>query len=124
MMIMSDQFFPLRNEGGPLQLDGLAVYRARRAAGLTQAELARRMTTLGYFLTQPYLSLLENGRYRWGFSERMATAFAAALGVGVSELTGGRLMSRAEVQRTHELTSQVDDLVEPGAEVKRGPVAA
>src|ERR1022692_4193939 len=101
MMIMSDQFSPVRNEGGPLQLDGLAVYRARRAAELTQTAVARRTMMLGYFLTQPYVSLLENDSYRWRFSERMATAFAAAIGVGVSELTSGRLMSRADVQRTH-----------------------
>ena len=121
---MTTQFFPLRNESGPLQLDASAVYRARRAAGLTQAEVSHRMKLLGYFLTQPYVSFLENGRYRWGFTERMATALATALGVGVSELTGGRLMSSTEVERALGLTSQVDDLVKPRVTIARQSGAA
>ena len=86
-----DSFFGLRNEGGRLSVDGTLVKRARRVAWLTQAEVASRMRLLGYYLPQPYVSLLERGRYRWGFTERMATALAAALGVGVSQITGGRL---------------------------------
>lgn len=111
---MDREFFSQRNESGPLVVDGSAVRRARVSAGLTQAEVAWRMELLGYFLSQPYVSFLENGRYPWGFSERMATALAAALGIGVSEITGGRLLSKADVRRVRELASELDDVVEPG----------
>jgi hypothetical protein len=73
------------------------------------------MWQLGYELPQPYISLLENGRYRFGFTERMVTSLASALGVGITDLTGGRLLSRAEAQRLHELTGQMDELIEPSA---------
>lgn len=109
-----ENFFDLRNEGGRLAVDGVAVARARWAAGLTQAEVARRMRLLGYFLPQPYVSMLERGEYRWGFTERMATALASALGVGVSEITGGRLLTAADVQRVQGLVGQLDDLAGPG----------
>jgi transcriptional regulator with XRE-family HTH domain len=112
---MNDQFFRTRNEGGPLSLNGSAVCRARREANLTQKQLASRMWQLGYELPQPYISLLENGRYRFGFTERMVTSLASALGVGITDLTGGRLLSRAEAQRLHELTGQMDELIEPSA---------
>ncbi|MGH3179018.1 MAG: helix-turn-helix domain-containing protein [Streptosporangiaceae bacterium] len=108
-------FFDLRNEGGKLSVDGRAVRKARLAAGLTQADLSSRMSLLGYFLTQPYVSTVERGRYPYGFTERMATALAAALGVGVSELTGGRLLTEADVQHVRELTSRLDDVIEPGS---------
>lgn len=109
-----DRFFDFRNEGGELEVDGVSVGRARRAAGLTQAEVARRVRLLGYFLPQPYVSKLERGEYRWGFTERMATALAAALGVGISEITGGRLLMTADVQRIRKLVSQLGDVVEVG----------
>lgn len=76
---MNGRFFPLRNEGGPLHLDGLAVHRARRAAGLTQAQLAHRTILLGYFLPQPYVSLLEHGRPPGGTQEaRLGNSSSAA----------------------------------------------
>jgi transcriptional regulator with XRE-family HTH domain len=90
------------------------MYRARLAANLTQKQLSRRMQQLGYFLTQPYVSMIENGRYRWGFTERMATALATALGVGLTTLTGGRLLSRTDAQQLHQLTGQIDEIVGPG----------
>ncbi len=108
-----ERFFELRNEGGPLSVDGRAVARIRRAAGLTQAQVASQVESLGYYLPQPYVSRLERGEYPWGFSERMACALASALGVGVTELTGGRLMTKADIQHIRGLASQLDDAVEP-----------
>jgi transcriptional regulator with XRE-family HTH domain len=118
---MSDSFFAMRNEGGPLHVDGCAVYRARRVAGLTHAELAQRMRMLGYFLSQPYVSLVENGRYRWGFTERMATALAAALGVEITQITGGRLLSPGQARQIRQLTDEIDHVIgrdsdDPGQE--------
>jgi transcriptional regulator with XRE-family HTH domain len=110
-----EKFFDLRNEGGPLQVDGAAVQRARWAAGLTQAGLARRVQLLGYYLPQPYVSKLEHGEYRWGFTERMAAALAAALGVGVSEITGGRLLTTADAQSIRELVGQLQNVLGPDA---------
>jgi transcriptional regulator with XRE-family HTH domain len=117
---MADQFFPTRNEGGSLSLDGAAVYQARHAANLTQADVAWRMGQLGYMLTQSRVSAIERGSYPFGFTERMATAFASALGVGLTTLTGGRLLPKAELQRIHDLASQIDEVVEPGtAELRK-----
>ncbi len=96
-----------------MSVEGVAVRRARWAADLAQAEVSERVRRLGYFLPQPYVSAVERGRYRWGFTERMVTALAAALGVGVSEITGGRLLSKAEVSQVRELTRQVDEAVSP-----------
>jgi len=96
-----------------VSVEGVAVRRARWAADLAQAEVSERVRRLGYFLPQPYVSAVERGRYRWGFTERMVTALAAALGVGVSEITGGRLLSKAEVSQVRELTRQVDEAVSP-----------
>lgn len=119
-----ERLFELRNEAGRLTLDGRAVARARQAAGLTQAQVASRADLLGYFLPQPYVSKLERGEYPWGFSERMACALAAALGVGVSELTRGRLMTRDDVHHIRGLVSQIDDAVEPRLTSASGAVAA
>ncbi len=111
------RFFNLRNETGPLRVDGEAVKRARCAAGMTQAEVAARMDLPGYALPQPYVSNLEHGKYRWGFSERMASALASALGVGVSEIAGGRLLAVWDAQRIRELVDQLGALVEPHTEL-------
>lgn len=108
-----EKFFDLRNESGPLAVDGAVVKRARRTAGLTQAELARRVKLLGYYLPQPYISKLEHGEYRWGFTGRMATALAAALGVAVSEITGGRMLTMTDAQRIRDLLGQMDNLLGP-----------
>src|SRR5260370_15195585 len=113
VIVVAGEFFPLRNEGGPVSVEGVAVRRARWAADLAQAEVSERVRRLGYFLPQPYVSAVERGRYRWGFTERMVTALAAALGVGVSEITGGRLLSKAQVSQVRELTRQVDAAVSP-----------
>jgi len=43
-------------------------------AGLTQAEVARRMRVLGYYLPQPYISKLEYGEYPWGSRRGKHTA--------------------------------------------------
>jgi hypothetical protein len=107
-----DRFFTLRNEAGRLRVDGGAVRRARWTAGLTQAEIASRMERLGYYLPQPYVSLVERGKYRWGFTERMATALAATLGIGASEITGVPL-TLADAQRIRELVSELDGVVGP-----------
>jgi transcriptional regulator with XRE-family HTH domain len=114
-----NRFFKLRNETGSLRVDGAAVRRIRYAYGLTQAEVADRMDVLGYKLPQPYVSRLERGEYPWGFTERMATALAAALGVGVSDIAGGRLLTVQDTQRILELVEQLGDVVEPGTE--QGP---
>jgi transcriptional regulator with XRE-family HTH domain len=119
-----EKFFNLRNESGGLRLDAASVKRARLAAGLTQAEVARRVRLLGYYLPQPYVSLLERGLYRWGFTERMAAALAAALGVGPSDITGGRLLTTTDIQRIRGLVSQLDNVVEPGPEPARPSQAA
>lgn len=115
-----ERFFDLRNEGGPLRVDGASVRRARWAAGLTQAQLARRIDLLGYYLPQPYISKLEHGEYRWGFTERMVTALAAALGIAVSEITGRRPLTMADAERIGELVRQLDEVIEsstrPGAQ--------
>src|SRR5260370_29696646 len=113
MMITKDKFFPLRNDTGRLSLDGSAVRRARLTAELTQAEVTQRMRLLGYDLSQPYVSAVERSCYRWGFSERMAAALAAALGVGVSQLTGGRLVSKADARKVRELADQLNSLAGP-----------
>jgi hypothetical protein len=42
-----EKFFNLRNESGLVQPDGASVRRARLMAGLTQAEVGRRMRVLG-----------------------------------------------------------------------------
>ena len=108
-----NNFFDLRNESGQLAVDGAAVKRARLTAGLTQAELARRVGLLGYYLPQPYVSKLEHGEYAWGFTERMATALSAALGVAVSEITGGRMLTMTDAQRIRDLLGQMDSLLGP-----------
>lgn len=113
-----DKFFEIRNESGPLAVDGAAVKRARWTAGLTQAELARRVSLLGYYLPQPYISKLERGEYGWGFTERMATALAAALGVAVSDIVGGRMLAMTDAQRIRDLLGQMDNLL--GPDTRRG----
>jgi transcriptional regulator with XRE-family HTH domain len=110
-----ERFFRLRNEGGSLRVDGASVRRARWEARLTQAELADRVGLLGYYLPQPYVSKLERGEYRWGFTERMATALAAALGVGISQITDGPLLTIADAQRIRELVGQLGEVLEPGS---------
>lgn len=117
-------FFDVRNEDGNVMLEGEAVARARYAAQLTQAEVARRMKLLGYFLPQPYVSELERGKYRWGFTERKATALAAALGVGICDITGGRLLEACDVQHIQRLLTEVDGVVGPGHESGPGSQAA
>ena len=108
-----ENFFNLRNEGGRLRADGASVKRARIAAGLTQAVLASRMRLLGYYLPQPSVSLLERGLCRLGLTERMAAALAAALGVGLSDIVGGRVLTTADIHRFQGLVSQLDDVVVP-----------
>jgi transcriptional regulator with XRE-family HTH domain len=119
-----DRFFNLRNESGRVSVDGASVRSARRTAGLTQAQVARRMELLGYFLPQPYVSKLEHGEYRWGFTEKMATALAAALGVALSKITGGQMLTTEDAQRIRELVTQLDDLVESGMNPELGLQAA
>jgi transcriptional regulator with XRE-family HTH domain len=108
-----NNFFSLRNEGGSLWVDGASVRRTRYAAELTQNEVSRRMLVLGYYLPQPYVSALERGKYRWGFTERMATALAAALGVGISDITDASLLTPRDVQRVRRLVGQLQTVVRP-----------
>jgi len=56
---------------------GLQIYEARKAAGLTQAELAERVGT-----TQSIISDLEDAEYQ-GHSMSMLRRVAAALGLEV-----------------------------------------
>jgi hypothetical protein len=63
-------------------------------------------------LPQPYVSKLEHGEYPWGFTERMAAALAAALGVALSDVTESRLLTRAEEQRIQELVSQLNTVMQ------------
>lgn len=111
---MTEQFFMTRNEGGSIKVDGRAVRKARYAAGLTQKQLAERMWLLGYTLSQPYVSMIETSQYPWGLSERMATALGAALGVGLTTITGGSLLTEAESKQARTLLTQVMDVVAPG----------
>jgi transcriptional regulator with XRE-family HTH domain len=106
-----EQFFKVRNETGRLRVDGVSVRRARWNANLTQADIANRMRRLGYYLPQPYVSMLERGRYPWGFTERMATALAAALGVGVSQIVGGNALTSEDTQLVRHLVSQLHDVL-------------
>jgi transcriptional regulator with XRE-family HTH domain len=108
-----DVFFAERNEAGRVAVDGKLVLRARSAAGLTQAQVAGRMKLLGYFLPQSYVSRIERGSYPWGLTERMATALATALGVGVSAITGGRLLSQEDIRCCRDLTNKLGDFIDP-----------
>ncbi len=105
-----ENFFVMRNESGRLRVDGDAVRRARHAAGLTQSDVASRMSMLGYFMPQPYVSMVERGKYPWGFTDRMATALAAALGVGIEQIAGVRL-TLTDAQQIQMLVSQLGDVV-------------
>jgi transcriptional regulator with XRE-family HTH domain len=117
------KFLVTRNETGRLRVDGSAVRHARNAAGLTQNDVASRMSVLGYFLPQPYVSMVEHGKYPWGFTDRKATALAAALGVGVGEITGVRL-TLADAQHIQQLVSQLGEVVGPEeAPATRGQAA-
>src|SRR5258708_34632704 len=89
VIVVAGEFFPLRNEGGPVSVEGVAVRRARWAADLAQAEVSERVRRLGYFLPQPYVSAVERGRYRRGFSERRVAGLAAAVGGAGRETSGG-----------------------------------
>ncbi len=109
-----ERFFAERNEDGRLVLDGSAVLRARAAAGLTQAEVSQRVNLLGYMFPQPYVSMVERNRYPWGFTERMATAIAAVLGVGLTKITGGRLISRADANEVQTMLNKIDALAGSG----------
>lgn len=120
---MEEQFFPVRNEGGPIKVNAAAVRRARYKAGLTQEKLARRMKLLGYFLPQSYVSRIENNGYPWGLSERMATALAAALGVGLTTITGGKLLSEAASEHAQDLLTQLMGEVASGVADSSQPAA-
>lgn len=71
-----------RDAVGGLSLDGGAVRRAREAAKLTQSEVSSRMLRLDWRLNRP--SMVERNECR--LSEAAATALAAVLGVGLSEV--------------------------------------
>jgi transcriptional regulator with XRE-family HTH domain len=118
-----EKFFVTRNETGRLRLDGSAVRLARHAADLTQSDVATRMNVLGYFMPQPYVSMLEHGKYPWGFTDRMATALAATLGVGVGKIAGVRL-TLADAQNIQRLVIQLGEVVGPDeVPATRGQVA-
>ena len=72
-----------RDAVGGLSLDGGAVRRAREAAKLTQSEVSSRMLRLDWRLNRP-VSMVERNECR--LSEAAATALAAVLGVGLSEV--------------------------------------
>jgi len=73
-----------RDAVGGLSLDGGAVRRAREAAKLTQSEVSSRMLRLDWRLNQSQVSMVERNDCR--LSEAAATALAAVLGVGLSEV--------------------------------------
>src|SRR5260370_23622886 len=112
---MEESFFKQRNEGGKFTANGSAVHRARKSAGLTQLEVEQRMRLLGYYLPQSYISMIENNRYRWGFSERMAAALAAALGVGLTDIMGCRLLTQTDLAVINDLSSRLAALGGTGA---------
>ena len=83
-------------------------------AGLTQAEVARRIRVLGYYLPQPYISKLEYGEYPWGFTERKVTALAAPLGVALTDIAESRLFTNAEEELIRGQVSQLDTVLKRG----------
>lgn len=97
------KFYDRLSENGLWAVNGAAVLRARRMARLTQADVADRMKELGRPLSQPSISRLERGEYVSLFNEREITALAAALGVGLSEISGGQRLTRAEMKLLWEL---------------------
>src|SRR5260370_16444076 len=78
VIVVAGEFFPLRNEGGPGSVEGVAVRRARWAADLAQAEVSERGRRLGYFLPQPYGSAGQPGPAPGGFTQRIVTALPPA----------------------------------------------
>lgn len=94
-----------------LTVDGVAVRTARKAARLSQAQVAQRMNYLGYSLPQPYVCRVEMDTCPHSFTEPEVTALAAVLGVGISEIANCRLLMNHEVGRVHELTSELDGLL-------------
>jgi transcriptional regulator with XRE-family HTH domain len=94
-----------------LTVDGSAVQSARKAARLSQMEVAQRLEELGYPLSQSYVSRVEHNTCPHRFGEREVTAFAAVLGVGVTEIANCHLLMNKEVGRVRELTSEIDDLL-------------
>ena len=48
----------------------------------------------------------------------MATALAAALGVAVSDIVGGRMLAMTDAQRIRDLLGQMDNLL--GPDTRRG----
>ena len=67
----------------PLRHDPAALYQARRAAGFTQAQLAAMAR-----ITQPYLSMLENGVQ--SPSEKRLALLARFCGVPADSLRAAR----------------------------------
>jgi hypothetical protein len=66
------------------------------------------MQKLGWYLTQPMISLTErNGR---DLNEAAATALAAVLGVGLSEL-GGRYLTPRDVQLVRKAADDLHALM-------------
>src|SRR5260370_4091120 len=62
VIVVAGEFFPLRNEGGPVSVQGVAVRRARWAAHLAQAEVSERLRRVGSVLPQPHLAAGSRGR--------------------------------------------------------------
>jgi hypothetical protein len=69
------------------------------------------MEKLGYALSQSYVSRAEYGTCPHKFSEREVTALAAILGVGITEITGCRLIADKEAGRARELTNELNGLL-------------
>jgi transcriptional regulator with XRE-family HTH domain len=106
-----NQSFYIQRDSCVLKVDGHAVLGAWKAAGLSQTAVARRMEEFGYHLSQAYVSRIEHNTCPHRFHEREATALAAVLGVGITEITICRLLAGKEVGRVRELTHELEDLL-------------
>lgn len=73
-----------RDAPGGLRLGGAAVRRARETEHPSQAEVSSRTLGLDWCLKQPQVSMIEYNACL--LSEAAATALAAVLGVGLSEV--------------------------------------
>src|SRR5260370_7165233 len=54
VIVVAGEFFPLRNEGGPVSVEGVAVRRARWAADLAQPEVPDRVSRLVSLPPHPF----------------------------------------------------------------------
>ncbi len=96
------------------------LFKMRKAAGLTQEQLAERMTTAGNTMHRSAIAKIEAGERSVSIGE--AVQFAGVLGVDLGELTADRY-SDTEAEREHrarvELQVQVRSLLRLAEERQR-----